>query len=45
VDFVAVYLNYKFGMYISEASVLLFAIIGIVIIFLLKPKKQTEEVI
>ena len=45
VDFVAVYLNYKFGMYISEASVLLFAIIGIVIIFLLKTKKQTEEAI
>lgn len=45
VDFVAVYLNYKFGIYISEASVLLFATIGIVIIFLLKTKKQTEVVI
>lgn len=38
VDFTAVYINYKFGMWYAELSVFIFAVIGIVIIFLLKPK-------
>jgi len=38
VDFAAFYINYKFGMWYSELSVLIFAVIGIVIIVLLKPK-------
>ena len=38
VDFAAFYINYKFGMWYSELSVFIFAIIGIVIIVLLRPK-------
>jgi len=39
VDFAAFYINYKFGMWYSELSVFIFAVIGIVIIVLLRPKK------
>ena len=38
VDFVAVYLNYKFGFWYAEIAVAVFAITGIIIIFKLKPK-------
>ena len=38
VDLVAFYSNYKFGMWYSELSVFIFAVIGIVIIVLLRPK-------
>jgi uncharacterized membrane protein YhfC len=38
VDFAAFYINYKFGMWYSELSVFVFAISGIVIIVLLRPK-------
>ena len=38
VDLVAFYINYKFGMWYSELSVFVFAIVGIVIIVLLRPK-------
>ena len=38
VDFAAFYINYKFGMWYSELSVFIFAVIGIVIIVLLRPK-------
>ncbi|MBE3089223.1 MAG: YhfC family intramembrane metalloprotease [Actinobacteria bacterium] len=38
VNFAAFYINYKFGMWYSELSVFIFAIIGIVIIVLLRPK-------
>ena len=38
VDLVAFYVNYKFGMWYSELSVFIFAVIGIVIIFLYRPK-------
>jgi uncharacterized membrane protein YhfC len=38
VDFAAYYINYKFGMWYSELSVFIFAVIGIVIIVLLRPK-------
>jgi len=38
VDFAAFYLNYKFGMWYAELSVFIFAAIGIVLIFLLRPK-------
>ena len=38
VDFVAFYLNYKFGMWYSELSVFIFAVIGIVIIVWHRPK-------
>ena len=38
VDLVAFYVNYKFGMWYSELSVFIFAVIGIVIIVLLRPK-------
>jgi len=37
VDFAAYYINYKFGMWYAELSVLVFAAAGIAIIFLLKP--------
>ena len=38
VNFAAFYINYKFGMWYSELSVFIFAIIGTVIIVLLRPK-------
>ena len=38
VDFAAFYVNYKFGMWYSEISVFIFALIGIVLIVLLRPK-------
>jgi len=38
VDFAAFYTNYKFGMWYSELSVFIFAVIGIVVIVLLRPK-------
>ena len=38
VNFAAFYINYKFGMWYSELSVFFFAIIGIVIIVLLRSK-------
>jgi uncharacterized membrane protein YhfC len=38
VDFAAFYINYKFGMWYSELSVFIFAIIGVIIIVLLRPK-------
>jgi uncharacterized membrane protein YhfC len=38
VDFVSFYINYKFGMWYSELSVFIFAVIGIVMIVLLRPK-------
>lgn len=40
VDLVAYYINYKFGMWYSELSVLVFVIIGIVIIVLFRPKND-----
>jgi uncharacterized membrane protein YhfC len=42
VDFTAVYINYKFGMWYSELSALIFAIIGIIIIVLLRPKNNKQ---
>lgn len=38
VDFVAFYINYKFGFWYAEIGVAFFAIIGIIIIFKLKPR-------
>ena len=38
VDLAAFYTNYKFGMWYSELSVFIFAVIGIVIIVLFRPK-------
>jgi uncharacterized membrane protein YhfC len=38
VDFAAFYINYKFGMWYSELSVFIFAVIGVIIIILLRPK-------
>jgi len=38
VDFAAFYINYKFGIWYSEISVFIFAVIGIVIIVILRPK-------
>ena len=40
VDLVAFYINYKIGMWYSELSVFFFAVIGIVIIVLLRPKNH-----
>jgi uncharacterized membrane protein YhfC len=42
VDFAAFYINYKFGMWYSELSVFIFAVIGIVIIVLLRPKNYNH---
>lgn len=40
VDFIAVYLNYRFGTLIIEAMVFVFALVSAGIIFLLRPKKK-----
>lgn len=40
IDFTAFYINYKFGILWSEIMVFIFAIISIVIIFILKPRKK-----
>jgi uncharacterized membrane protein YhfC len=39
IDFVAVYVNFKSGVLITEILVFVFALVSIAIIFLLKPKK------
>jgi len=44
VDLVAFYSNYKFGMWYSELSVFVFAIVGIVIIVLLRPKNYKHAI-
>ena len=38
VDFAAYYINYKFGFWYAEIGVAVFAVIGIIIIFKLKPR-------
>jgi uncharacterized membrane protein YhfC len=43
VDFVAYYVNYKFGFWYAEIGVAVFAIIGIIIIFKLKPRNVNAE--
>jgi uncharacterized membrane protein YhfC len=47
VDFTAYYINYKFGFWFAEIGVAVFALIGIIIIFKLKPrsilKNNAEE--
>jgi uncharacterized membrane protein YhfC len=42
VDFVAVYVNFKFGMWYSELSAFIFAVAGIIIIILLRPKNNKQ---
>jgi len=39
VDFTAVYINYKFGILLTEILVFVFAVISLTVIFILKPKK------
>ncbi|MHB1377651.1 MAG: YhfC family glutamic-type intramembrane protease [Candidatus Humimicrobiaceae bacterium] len=43
VDFIAFYLNYKFGIWFAEISIFVFAIIGIAIIVLLRPRKNSNQ--
>lgn len=43
VDFVSVYINYKFGILLSEISVFIFAIISVFIIYILRPRKEEIE--
>jgi uncharacterized membrane protein YhfC len=43
VDFVAFYINYKFGFWFAEIGVGVFAIIGIIIIFKLKPRSSDAD--
>lgn len=40
IDFAAVYINYKYGIFLTEISVFIFAVIGIIIICILKPKRD-----
>ena len=40
VDFVAFYINYKFGFWFAEIGVVVFTIVGIIIIFKLKPRNS-----
>lgn len=39
IDFVSVYVNFKFGVLLTEILVFVFALVSITIIFMLKPKK------
>jgi uncharacterized membrane protein YhfC len=43
IDFVSVYINYKFGILMSEISVFIFAVIGVFIIYILRPGKEDIE--
>ncbi|MHB8277205.1 MAG: YhfC family glutamic-type intramembrane protease [Candidatus Humimicrobiaceae bacterium] len=43
VDFTAFYLNYKFGIWFAEISIFVFAIIGLAIIVLLRPRKYKHS--
>jgi uncharacterized membrane protein YhfC len=43
VDLAAFYLNYKFGFWYAEIGVAVFAIIGIIIIFKLKPRNDDAD--
>lgn len=43
VDFVASYLNIKFGILWSEISVIIFAVIGLAVTLLLRPKKNVAQ--
>ncbi|MDD5659559.1 MAG: YhfC family glutamic-type intramembrane protease [Actinomycetota bacterium] len=43
VDFVASYLNIKFGILWSEISVIIFAVIGLAVTLLLRPKKDVAQ--
>lgn len=43
IDFTAYYINYKFGFWYAEIGVAVFAIIGIIIIFKLKPRNGSAD--
>ncbi|MHB8280084.1 MAG: YhfC family glutamic-type intramembrane protease [Candidatus Humimicrobiaceae bacterium] len=43
IDFVAVYLNLKFGILWAEVSVIIFTAIALVLILLLRPKKNLVQ--
>jgi uncharacterized membrane protein YhfC len=43
VDFVAYYINYKFGFWFAEIGVAVFAIIGIIIILKLRPRGNIKK--
>ena len=42
VDFVAFYINYKFGFWFAEAAVAVFAVISIIILIRLKPSGELK---
>ncbi len=42
VDFVSVYTNYIYGVITAEILILIFAVISIIIIYVLKPKKEKQ---
>ena len=44
IDFIAYYFNYKFGVWYAELAVFLFAVIGIILIISLRPKKYKHAV-
>lgn len=45
VDFVSVYVNYKYGVFPAEVVVFIFAAISILIIYLLRPKREKTSLI
>jgi len=45
IDFSALYINYKFGVLFSEISVFIFALAGVAVIILLRPKHDPDQAI
>ncbi len=43
IDFFSIYINYKFGILLSEISVFIFAVISVFIIYILRPRKEEIE--
>jgi len=44
IDFVAIYINYRFGIFLSEVMLFIFAGISIAIIYILRPRKSEVEI-
>ncbi|MFA5014229.1 MAG: YhfC family glutamic-type intramembrane protease [Actinomycetota bacterium] len=45
IDFVSIYINYKFGIFLSEIMLFIFAGISIAIIYILRPRKREVGII
>src|SRR4030066_315600 len=43
VDFISIYINYKFGIFLTEIMIFIFAGISIALIYILRPRKREFE--